>query len=514
MTKVSASQSPSVTTQRSYSAQQTRDPESASKFRDSLGRTGSEQSAAGAESGSSAFESVQLQQSARSQVQDRGSREGAGNRDGRGDDDKPEKKSSEGGKRRLRAGRRGRLVGRKGIGVKGWGAKGPGGRSKHPVLRGPMSGGRGIRGGGHRLPRSSRPTVRGDTPFKRPGVLHQGLAGKGPKKPLLGMARTVGSRGLLPKQLLAQAGGRRAALRTAMSAQRASKRSLFARPLRTSPPSPGAPLPAGFRRGAKKNMPQLRMQAHSKPLLGPRKIDLEAQPRVGDVVSDAALTADKLEDSGQGVGENKEASPVVEPNIVPPSQVEFQSRVERAESVQQTQRMSQAEIKEIVRKVENMVSNVRLRTTVKGGAEMSLTMSSGRLEGIELSIKVGKDGKLDVSFTADAADARNLLTENVKELEKALQAKGLEVNRLDVGSDVVGRQNFSDSEQGQNAETSRELLEQVADQEAEQAAIRDPRFGPPGRPGARRGPVGPAGAIPGSVRGLKGGEKDSATYVA
>jgi flagellar hook-length control protein FliK len=194
------------------------------------------------------------------------------------------------------------------------------------------------------------------------------------------------------------------------------------------------------------------------------------------------------------------------------TQVEMQPRVAASESVAQTQKMTQAEIAEIVRKVDQMVSNVRLESNRTGDKQMSLTVSDGRLKGVEIKVNIDKSGKINAEFKAENVDARNLLSDNVRELEKSLSAKGLEVNKLEIGSDAAGRRNFaSQHEQQKKHEAAQEQLDRMeADGVFGKGGARDPRMGGAKPAGGPR-PAAVPGAMPSNAPVIPGA--DSSTYV-
>ena len=199
-------------------------------------------------------------------------------------------------------------------------------------------------------------------------------------------------------------------------------------------------------------------------------------------------------------------------------QIELQPRVIETQQVQSTQKMSSAEIAEIVRKVESMVSRVRLQTTAAGDKQMAMTISDGRLKGVEIKVTVDKSGKVNAEFKADAAEARSALTENIKELEKSLQSKGLEVNKLEIGSDATGRRDFSSQQEQRDrheaAQTQLDSLEGGGNGPAQH--LRDPRMGGGGaHPAGPRTGVGVPGAVPaGGAAVPSGNGPESSNYVA
>jgi hypothetical protein len=343
-------------------------------------------------------------------------------------------------------------------------------------------------------------SVRGTSPFGAGKPLGSILGQKG--APTLRQTRAVGSRGFPAHRLQPEPGLRDPRFRAGLTSfDNAPKRT--GRPLRTPPPSAGAPLiDAGEKKGEK--MPEISVQGHSSP--GPPVDRLDDGLRVD---REAAERAKELREKEQKV---VEAPP-------PKPQVELQPRVIEAKQVQSTQKMTQAEIAEIVRKVESMVSKVRLETTALGNKQMSLTVSDGRLKGVEINVTVDKSGKVNAEFKAENVDARNLLSENIKELEKSMKDKGLEVNKLEIGSEAAGRRDFASQQEQQRKHESAQAqlggMDGGGDGGQGQAQpARDPRMAGPKPAGARPG-AGVPGAVPTAGTAVPTGQgPETSNYVA
>lgn len=336
-------------------------------------------------------------------------------------------------------------------------------------------------------------SVRGTSPFAGDKMLSGLFGEKG--KPTLRQTRTVGSRGMPAHRLQPEAKVRDPRFRGSLTAPDSSPRGI-GRALRTPPPSPGAPIVGvGDKKGDK--MPELVVQGHSSQGLPVERLD-----------DGLRVDRDVME-----VGREMRERDVKVVEVAPKGQVELQPRVLEAKNVQQTSKMSQAEIAEIVRKVESMVSKVQLGTTGAGDKQMALTIGDGRLKGVEIKVSVDKSGKLNCEFKAESADARNVLTEGIKDLEKSMQAKGLEVSKLEVGSDATGRRNFaSQQEQQQKHEAAQAHLEAM--EGGAQPQSRDPRMGAPKAAPARPTPAGVPGAVPSGAAVPTGQGPESSNYVA
>jgi flagellar hook-length control protein FliK len=343
------------------------------------------------------------------------------------------------------------------------------------------------------LPKHPLGTVRGTSPF---GGKQLGSILGQHQKPTLKQTRTLGSRGMPTHHLQTEARVRDPRVRGSLVLLEGSPKHA-GRALRTPPPSAGAPLVGtGEKKGVLDKMPELVVSGHSGA--GAR----------GDRLEDGMFTEREPVDSTKEVRE-REFKPT---EVVAKPQIEFQPRVVESQKVQQTQKMTSVEIAEIVRKVEQMVSNVRLQTNVQGDKQMSLTISDGRLKGVEVKVSINPAGKVQAEFKAENVDARNTLSQNIKELEKSLEAKGLEVNKLEIGSDAAGRRDFaSQKEQQQKHEAAQAALDGMDSTGGKSA--RDPRMGGP-KPAAARPASGAPGAVPTGTAVPTGEGPETSNYVA
>jgi len=361
--------------------------------------------------------------------------------------------------------------------------------------KGPDVAPRGLMQPGEHGKRPPGSTVRGGSPFVGDKML-EGILGQKKGKPVLRQTQTLGSRGLPSHNLQPEAKIRDPKGRGGFVLPEPGGKRL-APPPRTPSSAAGATLlsPEGK---APKHHPKLDVEAHSHGTS--KHIGLGER------------------DLGMGRGE-KDFDPlkemrdrelrVVDGPVQQKPTVELQPRVAPSENVQQAQRLTSAEIAEIVRKVESMVSKVQVSTGVSGDKQMSLTLGDGRLKDVQLNISVDKNGGVKVGFNAENVDSRNLLSENIKKLEENLQSKGLQVSELSVGSSATGRQNFANQQDQQNKlKSAQEQLEQMEKSGVLSTGSRDPRMGGGSRTGSG---VGAPGSIPGGI--VPQGET-SANYVA
>jgi hypothetical protein len=478
-------------------AERPRDAESASKFRESLQETRSDRdSMSGLQDNLGGRGDIRMDDGGRGREQGRVDADGGGRGNQRGDE-----KGSRDDRGDTRA-RDPRMGPSQPKGLPGPPMKGP----KLPGTPGPQPNQTGMSRGllptGQMKKQPPGVSVRGRSPFD--GGKGMGtLLGQKPK-PMLKQTKTLGSRGMLPKGLRPELKPKDPRFRGTLSSAEAMPRKP-ATPLRTPPPSAGAPLRgSGAREGVEggEKMPQLGLSQHSRPVDRPEhrfedagRIDREAFDPLREV-------------------REKEARVVELPVQAKPA-VELQ-KVAPAEQLQQTQRMSSVEIAEIVKKVEKMVSNVRLETTRAGDQQMSLTMSDGRLKGVEIKVSMDKNGKINAEFKAEDVGARNLLTENVKELEKAMQAKGLEINKLEVGSDAAGRQNFANQQDQQRKhESAQQGLDALDAVTGPENVVRDPRMSGARRPAGAGRPGTPGVGAPAAGQAIPTGDGSvSSNYIA